>query len=49
VDGVTLPYLQQNKQNGQDSSTVKYITVQINPPVDPKLFERPATEAKTAQ
>jgi len=41
ADGVTLPFLHQNKQNGQDSSSVKYVTIQINPPVDPKLFERP--------
>jgi len=49
ADGVTLPFLHQNKQNGQDSSSVKYVTIQINPPVDPKLFERPPAEAKPAQ
>ncbi len=48
-DGITLPYLHQNKQNGKDSSTVQYVTVQINPPVDPKLFQKPATAASPAQ
>jgi len=42
ADGLTLPYLHKNKQNGQDSSTVEYMKVEINPPVDPKLFEKPA-------
>jgi zinc protease len=42
ADGLTLPYLHQNKQNGKDSSTVKYTAIQINPTVDPKLFEKPA-------
>lgn len=49
VDGLTLPYLHQNKQDGKDSSVVKYDTIQINPTVDPKLFEKPAAEAKSAQ
>jgi zinc protease len=49
ADGLTLPYLHQNKQDGKDSSTVQYTAIQINPAVDPKLFEKPATEAKPAQ
>jgi zinc protease len=48
-DGLTLPYLHKNKQNGEESSTVQYSGVQINPAVDPKLFDKPASEAKTAQ
>ena len=46
VDGLTLPYLHQNRQDGKDSSVVKYETIQINPAIDPKLFERPAAETK---
>jgi hypothetical protein len=46
ADGLTLPYLHQNKQNGKDSSTVQYTAIQINPTIDPKLFEKPAPEAK---
>lgn len=49
TDGLTLPYLHQNKQNGKDSSTIQYTAIQINPVVDPKLFEKPAPEAKQAQ
>jgi hypothetical protein len=41
ADGLTLPYLHENKQDGKDSSTVKYTSVQINPTVDPKVFEKP--------
>jgi zinc protease len=41
ADGVTLPYLHRNKQNGKDSSIVQYTSIQINPSVDPKLFEKP--------
>jgi hypothetical protein len=38
--------LHQNKQNGKDSSSVQYTAIQINPQIDPKLFEKPAAEAK---
>jgi zinc protease len=41
ADGLTFPYLHQNKQDGKDSSTVQYTSIQINPTVDPKLFEKP--------
>jgi zinc protease len=41
ADGLTFPYLHQNKQNGKDSSTVKYTSIQINPTIDPGLFEKP--------
>jgi zinc protease len=41
ADGLTFPYLHLNKQNGKDSSTVQYTSIQINPTVDPKLFEKP--------
>jgi zinc protease len=41
ADGLTFPYLHQNKQDGKDSSTVKYTSIQINPAIDPKMFEKP--------
>jgi zinc protease len=41
ADGLTFPYLHQNKQNGKDSSIVKYTAIQINPTIDPKMFEKP--------
>jgi zinc protease len=42
VNGLTLPLLRHNKQNGQDTSTSEYSTLEFNPTVDPKLFEKPA-------
>jgi zinc protease len=47
TDGITLPTQHKNKENGKDSSTVEFVGVQFNPPVDPKLFEKPA-KAKAA-
>jgi zinc protease len=49
VDGLTFPYLHRNRQDGKDSSVVKYDTIQINPAIDPKLFERPPGETAPAQ
>jgi zinc protease len=48
TDGVTLPTLHKNKENGKDASAVEFTSVQLNPPLDPKLFEKPA-EAKPQQ
>ncbi len=48
VDGLTLPYLRKNKQNGQDSSAAQLNKIEINPKIDSRLFEKPATEAKTS-
>jgi zinc protease len=48
IDGLTLPLLRKNKQNGQDSSEVEYKSIEVNPAVDPKLFEKPA-EKTSAQ
>jgi zinc protease len=46
TNGLTLPRLRKNKQNGQDTSQADYKTIEVNPTVDPKLFDRPAgTEA----
>ena len=42
VNGVTVPFVRHNQQNGQDSSTSEYTTLEFNPAVDPKLFEKPA-------
>jgi len=49
ADGITLPYLHQNKQNGQDTSSSEYKKVEINPAVDPKLFAKPADKQPGAQ
>jgi hypothetical protein len=42
ISGLTLPLLRHNKQNGQDASTSEYTALELNPTVDPKLFDRPA-------
>ena len=48
TDGITLPALHQNKENGKDSSVVAFTRVQFNPAIDPKLFEKPPTAANPA-
>jgi len=45
MSGLTLPLLRKNKQNGEETSVVEYKSIQINPVVDPKLFEKPAENA----
>ena len=40
--GIMLPTIHHNKENGRLSSIVEYKSVEINPTVDPKLFDRPA-------
>jgi zinc protease len=42
IGGLTLPLMRRNKQNGQDSSTAEITALEVNPAVDPKLFEKPA-------
>jgi len=42
VNGLNLPFVRRNKQNGEESSTAEYKSVEINPTVDPKLFDKPA-------
>ena len=42
VNGLNVPFVRRNKQNGQDSSTAEYTALEFNPAVDPKLFEKPA-------
>ena len=46
ADGLTLPYMHKNKQDGKDSSTVEYKKIELNPALDPKLFEKPAAAEK---
>jgi hypothetical protein len=49
VDGITIPMLRRNKQNGQDSSSAEYNTIEFNPSVDEKIFEKPADKTGPAQ
>ncbi len=46
VDGLTMPYKHENKQDGQETSIAEFKKIELNPAVDPKLFTKPA-EAPT--
>jgi zinc protease len=41
-DGLTMPYKHGNKQNGQQTSTAEFKKIELNPQLDPKLFEKSA-------
>ena len=41
VGGLNIPLVRHNKQNGQDSSTAEYKSLDFNPIIDPKQFEKP--------
>jgi zinc protease len=45
-NGITLPYLHKNSENGHLSNIVTYKSIKLNPTIDPKLFEKPAEPAK---
>jgi len=49
INGLTLPLLRRNKQNGEDTSQAEYKNIEINPQVDPKLFAQPAPAAAEKQ
>jgi zinc protease len=42
VSGLNIPLVRHNKQNGEDSSMAEYTALELNPSIDPKLFEKPA-------
>jgi zinc protease len=42
ADGLALPYLHKNKQNGQQTSSAEYKKIELNPQLDHRLFEKPA-------
>jgi zinc protease len=42
MSGLNLPLLRLNKQNGQQTSAVEYTALELNPAIDPKVFEKPA-------
>jgi zinc protease len=44
VEGLNLPFHRENKQ-GQESSSVQFTKIEINPVVDPKIFAKPAAAA----
>jgi zinc protease len=42
VDGITLPFHQEVTSNGKPAASVTVTDLQLNPTVNPKLFEKPA-------
>ena len=44
LGGLTVPLVRKNKQNGEDSSAAEYTALQLNPPVDSKIFVKPAAK-----
>ena len=40
AEGLTMPYKHENKQNGQPTSTAEFKKIELNPQLDPKLFEK---------
>ncbi len=42
TDGLTMPSKHENKQNGKETSTAEFRKIELNPQIDPKLFEKPA-------
>ena len=49
ADGLTMPYKHENKQNGQQTSTAEFKKIELNPPLDAKLFAKSADEAKSPE
>jgi zinc protease len=45
INGLTIPLQRKNKQNGEETSVLEYKKIEINPAVDPKIFEKPAEKA----
>jgi zinc protease len=43
TDGLNLPMAQTSTRNGEPFLTEKTDSIQVNPPVDPKMFEKPAS------
>jgi len=44
VDGITIPAAFTTTTGGQQAATGKLTTLEINPTVDPKIFEKPAAK-----
>ncbi len=48
-DGLTMPYKHENKQNGEQTSSAEFKKIELNPQLDPKLFEKPAEPSAEKQ
>jgi zinc protease len=45
VDGVTMPFKETRTQNGAKVMSLEITGVELNPTIDPKIFEKPASPA----
>jgi zinc protease len=45
IAGINIPTIRHNKQDGKDSSTAEYKALEVNPKIDPKVFEKPAEKS----
>jgi zinc protease len=45
-DGVMLPAKHANRQNGKDIGMVEFTEISFNPPIDDKLFAKPAAQGQ---
>jgi zinc protease len=43
VEGINLPFHRENKQAGQNSSTVQFSKIELNPQIDQQIFAKPAS------
>ncbi len=41
IGGLNIPTLRHSKQNGEETSTAEYTSLEVNPTIDPKMFEKP--------
>jgi zinc protease len=49
ADGLTMPYKHDNKQNGEATSSAEFKKIELNPQLDPKLFEKAADNSAGQQ
>ena len=49
ADGLTMPYKHENKHNGQPTGTAEFKKIEVNPQLDPKLFEKAADNSAGQQ
>ena len=45
VDGLTMPYKHENTRGEGEQSVAEFKKIELNPTLDPKLFEKPAEKA----
>ncbi len=44
LGGLNIPTIRLSKQNGEENSRAEYTSLEVNPTVDPRIFEKPSTQ-----